>query len=111
MEIAAAVARELKRSGMTWGDTSRARGRDVRIWSSGTSIRFVVSSGYQGQGSDEQAIVNLNLVGPDRSNTSVGPFAGDSHYDKRFGEAMEQRVRQVLKTFKDGAIKSSSSLR
>ena len=111
MTIASAVARELKRSGMTWGDTSRARGRDVRIWSSGTSVRFEVPSRYQGHPSDAQAIVELFLVGPDRSQTSVGPFAGDTHYDKRFGEAMEQRVWQVLKTFKDGAIKSSSSLR
>lgn len=97
MEIAAAVAHELKRSGMTWGDTSRARGRNVRIWSSGTSVRFEVPSRYQGHPSDAQAIVDLVLVGPDRSLTRVGPFAGDSFYDKRFGEAMEQRVRQVLR--------------
>lgn len=97
MKIAAAVARELKQSGMTWGDTSRGRGRAVRIWSSGSSVRFEVPSRFQGAPSDAQAIVDLHLVGPDRSNTSVGPFAGDMHYDKRFGEAMEQRVRQVLK--------------
>ena len=97
MKIATAVARELKQSGMTWGDTSRARGRAVRIWSSGTSVRFEVPSRFQGAPSDSQAIVELLLVGPDRSKTSVGPFAGDTHYDKRFGEAMEERVRQVLK--------------
>lgn len=97
MQIASAVARELKRSGMTWGDTSRARGRSVRIWSSGTSVRFEVPGRFAGQPSDSQAIVELHLVGPDRSNTSVGPFAGDMHYDKRFGEAMDQRVQQVLK--------------
>lgn len=97
MKIASAVARELKQSGMTWGDTSRAQGRAVRIWSSGTSVRFEVPARFQGVPSDAQAIVELHLVGPDRSKTSVGPFAGDMHYDKRFGEAMEQRVRQVLK--------------
>jgi hypothetical protein len=96
MAIAAAVARELKRSGMTWGDTSRERGRTVRIWSSGSSIRFEVSSRYQGHPSDAQAIVDLILVGRDRSKTRVGPFAGDAHYDKRCGEAMEERVRQAL---------------
>ena len=111
MEIAAAVTRELKKSGMTWGDTSRARGRNVRIWSSGTSIRFEVPSRYQGHPSDAQAIVELILVGPERSLTTVGPFAGDQHYDKRFGEAMEQRVRQVLKTLKAGSTKTSAGAR
>ena len=97
MKIAEAVARELKQSGMTWGDSSRARGRAVRIWNSGTSVRFEVPGRFQGAPSDAQAIVDLHLVGPDRARTSVGPFAGDTHYDKRFGEAMEERVRQVLK--------------
>lgn len=95
MKIADAIARKLRDSGLTWGDTSTKHGRNVRVSSSGTQVRFTVPARYQGA-SGEQCIVDLILVGPNRSITKVGPFAGDQYYDAKFGTAMEQRVRQLL---------------
>ena len=88
MAIASAVARQLR--GTTWKD------QHVRVSSSGTQVRFTTPSRYQGYPSDHECIVDLLLVGPSRSIMKTQPFAGAQGYDKKFGEAMEQRVRQVL---------------
>lgn len=87
--IASVVARDLR--GTTWAD------RRMRVWASGSSVRFEVPGRFSGAPSEAQCIVDLLRVGSGRSVVKARPFAGDSYYDPKFASAMESRVRLALK--------------
>lgn len=94
MGIATLVARLLRDETVDWGTPSKP----VRISSSGTQVRFILPPRTrEASRSDSECIVDLISISPKKLITKATPFAGDGHFDKRFGAAMEQRVRNVLR--------------
>lgn len=80
MAVARVVADQLR--GMTYN------GRNMRVWASGTSVRFDVPGRFQNAPSEAQCIVELVRVGPGKQSIVKA--------DRKFAAAMEQRVRSAL---------------